>query len=155
MGSGKSKIKIVMYKPKSYTVYELVHPQIIRTIGIENSWRRLDSGCLKDLQYINDKWRELHGSGIYCNRLTIGLDSRGLRPPNDPDGSFYSTHKQGNTFDLEPVNGMIRELFYFIKELIVNGELKHFNTLENFEDTLGWVHVAKMNTNEKPLIIYL
>lgn len=144
-----------MYKPKNYDLSELVHPQIIRTIGEKNSWRRLDEDALKDLQTIRELWFEIHGSGIYCNRLNLGIDSRGLRPPNDPDGSFYSTHKQGNTFDLEPVNGKTRELYEFIYDLIKEGKLSKLNTLENFEDTLGWVHVGYMNTKERPLVIYL
>ncbi len=144
-----------MYKPKNYTLSELAHPQIIKAIGEKNTWRRLDEESLKDLQIIRDKWYDKYGSGIYINRLDIGLDSRGYRPPNDPDGSFYSTHKQANTYDLEPVNGLIRELFNFIKYMIENGELEKFNTMENFEDTLGWVHVGYMNIEEKLLIIHL
>jgi len=144
-----------MYKPKNYALEELVHPQIIRTIGIRNSWRRLDEDCLRDLQTIRNAWFKEHGSGIYVNRLDVGLDSRGLRPPNDPDGSFYSTHKQGNTFDLEPVNGKIEELYHFIIKLIEDGILMKLNTLEGFEFTGGWVHVGYMNTYKKPLIIKL
>ncbi len=146
-----------MYKPKNYALKELAHPQIIRTIGVENTWRRLDEDCLRDLQTIRDEWYELTGSGIYVNRLNLTppLDSRGLRPPNDPDGSFYSTHKQGNTFDLEPVNGKNKELHALIVKLIKDGKLTKLNTLENFEDTLAWVHVGYMNTDKKPLIIYL
>ena len=144
-----------MYIPKNYTIHELAHPQIIKTIGEKNTWRRLDAECLEDLQTIRDCWFEVFGSGIYVNRLNHGLDSRGLRPPNDKDGAFYSTHKQGTTFDLEPVNGELRELYDFVVELIKQGDLKKINTLENFEDTLKWVHVGYMNTKEKPLIIYL
>lgn len=144
-----------MYKTKNYVLSELVHPQIIRTIGEANAWRRLDEDCLRDLDTIRKGWFDLHGSGVYVNRLDHGLDSRGLRPPNDPDGSFYSTHKQGNTFDLEPVNGKLREFFNFVKKLISDGKLRKINTLENFEDTLRWVHAGYMNTNKKPLIIYL
>ncbi len=144
-----------MYKPKNYSLQELAHPQIIRTIGVNNSWRRLDEDCLKDLQTIRDAWYKKFNSGIYINRLNIGLDSRGMRPPNDPDGSFYSTHKQGNTFDLEPVNGNNEGLYDFVVKMIKDGKLKKLNTLENFADTLGWVHVGYMNTDKKPLIIYL
>ena len=144
-----------MFKPKNYSLQELVHPQIIRTIGSNNSWRRLDADCLKDLQTIRDAWNKKYNSGIYVNRLNVGLDSRGLRPPNDKDGSFYSTHKQGNTFDLEPVNGDNEMLYDFVVELIKARKLKKLNTLENFEDTQGWVHVGYMNTSKKPLIIYL
>lgn len=144
-----------MYRPLYYTLKELAHPQIIRTIGEKNTWRRLDEDCLIDIDFIRAEWFKRHGSGVYINRLDVGLDSRGLRPPNDPDGSFYSTHKQGNTFDLEPVNGKLRDFFNFVKKLIQDGKLKKINTLENFEDTLRWVHAGYMNTNKKPLIIYL
>jgi len=144
-----------MYKPKFFTLKELVHPQIIKSIGEINALRRLDADALEDLDYIREEWYLIYRSGIYCNRLNIGLDSRGLRPPNDKDGSFYSTHKQGNTFDLEPVNGKLRELYDFIKVLISHGKLKKINTLENFEDTVGWVHAGYMNTSKRPLIINL
>lgn len=142
-----------MYKPKNYKIEELAHPQIISAIGEHNTWLRLDADCLKDLQTIRNEWFYLYGSGIYVNRLNFGLDSRGLRPPNDSDGSFYSTHKQGNTFDLEPVNGLIETLYLFVIELIVDGNLIKFNTLEDFNFTKKWVHVGYMNHNKKPLII--
>ena len=58
-----------------------------------------------------------------------------------------------NTFDLVPENGDYRGLYKMVFEMIQNGELESFNTLENIEDTTGWVHCAKMNTSEKPLII--
>ena len=142
-----------MYKPDSYTIQELVHPQILNKIGEVNAWRRLDADVLFDLQTIRNKWFAKYESGIYINRLNIGLDSRGLRPPNDPDGSFYSTHKQGNTFDLEPVNGLMRELYDMVYLMVVNSELKKINTLEDFKYTKTWVHVGYMNTSEKPLVI--
>ena len=144
-----------MYKTKYYELKELAHPQIIRTIGVRNTWRRLDEDCLRDLDTIREEWFKVHKSGIYVNRLDLGIDSRGLRPPNDPDGSFYSTHKNGNTFDLEPVNGKLKELYNFIIELCKAGKLKKINTLENFEDTLRWVHAGYMNTYKNPLVIYL
>lgn len=142
-----------MYKPKNYTIHELAHPQIIAAIGENNTWLRLDADVLEDLQTIRDKWFNIYGSGIYVNRLNLGLDSRGLRPPNDEDGSFYSTHKQGNTFDLEPVNGLIKQLYNMVWMMIINGELKKINTLEDFAYTRRWVHAGYMNTNSKPLII--
>jgi len=144
-----------MYKTEFFTLSELAHPQIIKDIGEVNTWRRLDAEVLKDLDYIREEWYFLHRSGVYCNRLNLGIDSRGLRPPNDEDGSFYSTHKEGGTFDLEPVNGKHRAFYEFVKGLISSGKLKALNTLENFEDTLKWTHTSKMNTGERPLIINL
>lgn len=142
-----------MYKTKYFTLEELAHPQIINDIGEVNTWRRLDPDSLRDLDYIREEWYLIYRSGIYCNRLNLGIDSRGLRPPNDEDGSFYSTHKSGGTFDLEPVNGKDKEFYNFVAGLIKNNKLKSFNTLEDFNYTLGWAHTARMNTDKKPLII--
>jgi len=142
-----------MYKPKNFSINELVHPQIIKAIGEINCWRRLQADSLKDLQTIRDDWFKKTGSGVYCNRLDIGIDSRGLRPPNDPDGSYYSTHKQGGTFDLEPTNGDHIGFWEFVYELIKEGKLGYLNTMESRTFTPTWTHVGYMNTNEKPLVI--
>ena len=142
-----------IYKPNSYTIEELAHPQIIEDIGEDNAWLRFDKDCLLDLQFIRDEWHQLYGSGIYCNRLNLELDSRGLRPPNDPDGSFYSTHKQGTTFDLEPVNGLNETLFIFISALANEGHFYKLNTMEDFSYTKTWVHVGYMNHDKQLLII--
>lgn len=142
-----------MYKTKYYTIQELVHPWILNKIGELNSWLRLDADCLKDLDYIRAEWYKIEGSGVYINRIDLGIDSRGMRPPNDPDGSWNSTHKQGNTFDLEPVNGKHRKFFNFVEHLIKDGELKKINTLEDFKHTLTWTHAGYMNTDQRPLII--
>lgn len=147
---------MIEYKTTYYELHEIAHPQIIRTIGEENTWRRLDADALRDLDTIREEWFKIHGSGIYCNQLNLGIDSRGLRPPNDPDGSFYSTHKQGNTFDLVPVNGEVVELYEFIIKLIKDGKLIKLNTLEHIDDTRkSWCHIGYMNTTERPLIIRL
>ncbi|QMU64485.1 MAG: hypothetical protein GKR88_09450 [Flavobacteriaceae bacterium] len=142
-----------MYKPQNFTIEELVHPQIINDIGEANAWRRLNEFALNDLQRIRGKWFAKHSTGIYVNRPELGIDSRGLRPPDDPDGSFYSTHKKGTTFDLEPVNGLFRDLYDFIMGMIENDELEFLNILEDFEFTKTWIHVGYMNTDKKPLII--
>jgi hypothetical protein len=142
-----------MYKCKYYTIEELVHPWILKKIGETNAWLRLDADALKDIDFIREEWYKQEGSGVYCNRVNIGLDSRGYRPPNDPDGSWNSTHKHANTFDLEPVNGKHRKFFNFVKDLIKERKLKRINTLEDFEYTKTWTHAGYMNTNERPLII--
>lgn len=133
------------YRPKNYTLEELAHPQIIRTIGPENTWRRLNPAALWDLDLLRDLWYEATGSGIYVNRLEIGIDSRGLRPPNDPDGSFYSIHKQGGSFDVEPVKGTVQGLWQFARSLMEGGDFRALNTIESLKFTPGWVHLAAMN----------
>lgn len=142
-----------MYISIYFTLQELVHPKIIAAIGHINSWMRLDAGVLKDIDYIRAAWYKKYGSGVYCNRIDKGLDSRGLRPPDDPDGSWYSTHKMGGTFDLEPVNGKHREFWIFVHDLIKFGKITNINTIESRSFTPTWTHVAKMNHDKKPYII--
>lgn len=140
-----------MYRTVHFNIQELVHPWILADIGEENAWRRLDEDALRDIDYIREEWFKVHGTGLYCNQGEN--DSRGLRPPNDPDGSKYSTHKQGNTFDLVPINGKHREFWFFVKNLIQNGNLKKLNTMEDREYTPTWCHVGYLNTSGRPLII--
>ena len=128
-----------MYKTKHFALTELVHPQVLKAIGANNSWMRLDRLVLEDIDFIREEW----GDSIYIN---LGVnDSRGLRPPNDPDGAFYSVHKQGKAFDLIPKNGDTKGLWNLVKKLIEDEKLKSINTLEDLSFTPTWVHVANMN----------
>lgn len=137
-----------MVKTKYFSIKELVHPQILKAIGETNSWMRLDAGCLKDLDAIREEW----GSGIYCNQGAI--DSRGLRPPDDPDGSKYSSHKQGKAFDLVPSNGKTDDLRNMVIQMIKDGKLNSFNTVEDKAYTPTWCHFANMNiVGKAPYII--
>lgn len=136
-----------MYKSKFFKIEELVHPQLIRDMGEINCWRRLDANCLIDLDIIREIWDD----EIYINWGSA--DSRGLRPPNDPDGAFYSLHKHGKAFDLVPGNGDVLGLWELIYDLIETKRIENFNTLEAIPHTPTWVHVARMNTSEKPLVI--
>lgn len=140
-----------MYKTTHFTLEELVAPKMIMSIGVQNCWLRLDEGCLRDLDTIRKEW----GGVIYINGVFGGqvFDSRGLRTPNDPDGAYWSVHKQGKAFDLIPNEGSVDNLYMMIYSLILAGKLTSFNTLEDINFTNGWVHVAKMNTEKKPLII--
>jgi len=138
-----------MYKTKHFRIEELCHPDIIEAVGEHNCWLRLDEFCLRDLDKIRKKWND---------PITINagkFDSRGLRPPNDPDGAFHSVHKQGKAFDLVPRSGGASDLFDLIVRMIADGDLDAFNTLEHKSFTVhrGWIHVACMNTEKRPLII--
>ena len=142
-----------MYKPNNFTIHELAHPQIIKDIGEVNAWMRLDADILEDIQFIRNEWYERTGCGIYINRLDLGLDSRGLRPPDDPDGAFYSIHKQGKAFDLETIDEQHLAFHEFVISLINTGKLIYINTVEDISFTRSWTHVAIMNHGHKLLII--
>jgi len=136
-----------MYKTKNFKIEELVHPRILNSVGEHIAWRMLDKECLMELDIIHAAW----GSAIYIN--WGANDSRGLRPPNDEDGAFYSVHKQGKAFDLVPANGDVLGLWELVFNLIQCDKIIRFNTLESLVFTPTWVHVACMNTGEKPLVI--
>ena len=140
-----------MYKTEHFTLEELAAPKMIMSIGADNVWRRLDEGCLRDLDIIRKEW----GGVIYINGVFGGkiFDSRGLRTPDDPDGAFWSVHKQGKAFDLVPKDGDVNNLYAMIYSLMLAGKLTSFNTLEDPKYTKSWVHIAKMNTDKNPLII--
>lgn len=144
---------MIQYKPKYFTLEELNHPELIAALGEVNCWLRWDADVLRDIDYIREEWYFLNRSGVYVNRLNYGLDSRGARPVDDPDGAEQSTHKSFNTVDMEPVNGKHKSFYNFVKGLMKAGKLKALNTLEDFEYTKTWVHAAKMNTSLQPLII--
>ena len=135
-----------MYRTTYFTIKELVHPWILRDIGEETAWQRLDEGCLKDLDIIRIRW----GTGISIN--AGANDSRGLRPPNDPDGAKYSMHKQGKAFDLVPVDGDVKGLYNLCESLMKIGILHSINTLENNKFTPTWVHVASHNISGTQII---
>jgi len=140
-----------MYKARNFTIKELVHPWILRDIGEVNAWRRLDADALRDIDFIRDEWFKIHGSGVYCNQGPH--DSRGLRPPDDPDGSKYSGHKKGDTFDLVPINGRHGEFWVFVRDLMKYGQLRKINTMEDRAYTPTWTHCGYMNHDSGSLLI--
>lgn len=138
-----------MYKCEHFKIEEITHPELLSKLGATNCWMRHDRECLEDLDLI----RETYDDVIYCNVGT--LDSRGARPPKDPDGAFYSVHKQWKAFDLSPKDGDHDRLYQVVYDLMRNGKLKALNTIEDRRYTKTWLHVAKMNVDLKdvPFII--
>lgn len=145
-----------MYKSRHFTIYELVHPYILDWLKAryqdweDRAWMMFDADVLGDADYLRDEW----GGAIYCNRIAYGLDSRGLRPPNDPDGAQFSDHKRGVALDLEPANGQVDSFYNFVKAKMEAGVMLALNTLEHIDDTRhSWVHAAKRNHGKLCVVI--
>lgn len=119
---------------KHFTLKELVHPYIRSILSPDLCWRLIPDYAQAGL----DRLWELYGGTIWVNRGK--LDSRGIRPINDPDGAKFSGHKgyRGLTcFDLEckdPIRlrGIIEAHW---QELSI-GEV------ERYEYTPSWTHVG-------------
>lgn len=120
-----------MYKSMFYTLEELVPIDV--TINDENeSWLRLDTGCLIDLDIVTSFWE----SKIILNKNI-----------NKFTGSI-----EGRSFTLAPKNKKYIQLYKLIETLIAEGTLKHINTLQHYSSTKGFIFMAQLNTQERPLI---
>lgn len=132
-----------MYKCKYFTIKELVSPIVYNKWG-EKAWMFFDEETLKELDFV----RELFGLAIVINNWAKGgnLKQCGLRSNMDDlvknkKNLYLSSHCMGKGFDLHAGNGNHRKLFDLLFELIKTGQLKKFKRLENFNNTLAWVHV--------------
>lgn len=149
-----------MYRPIYFKIKELVHPQILKDIGEENCWMRLDEGYLIDIDIIRLEWGKIYPenpyiviNGIYNGKSFNHSGARHWNQEYLKKGSAFSLHKLFRAGDLKPKNNKHEEFWDFVYDLIKSGKIKHINTLEDRSFTPTWCHVAVMNTDKTPLII--
>lgn len=133
----------MIYKCKYFDIRELVSPIVYNTWG-ERAWMFFNPDVLKELDYI----RETYNSPIIINNwYKLGsLKQCGLRSNMDEivknkKGLYLSAHCLGCGFDLHCGKNNHRKLFDHVYNLIKNKKLKHFQRLENWQQTGTWVHV--------------
>lgn len=131
-----------MYKCQYFSIKELVSPVVYERWG-ERAWMFFDEDELKELDYV----RETFGSPIIINNWHKGgsLKQCGLRSNMDElvknkKTLYLSAHTMGKAFDLHALNGNNRKLYEHFYNLIKTKKLKKFKRLENFNNTLTWVH---------------
>lgn len=133
------------YTPKWFKAYELVPQFLYKSYG-ESSLRFLDERILKTI----DRLREQYGVMV-CNDWKWGgrFDSRGYRPPNDPDGSRLSAHKRSCAVDIMP-----RETFSsMIRHDIKQNKYPHvFEFITLIEDNVNWLHISCENVKKLTII---
>lgn len=135
-----------MYKCEHFGIKELVSPIVYMKWG-EKAWMFFDEDVLKELDFI----REELGAPIVINNWASkgNLRQCGLRSNLDEipktktlkDQLYLSAHTQSKAFDLHNGFGDHRKLYNLCYELIKKGKLKKFKRLENFNNTLCWVHI--------------
>lgn len=138
-----------MYKCEYFGIKELVSPVVYNKWG-EKAWMFFDEDVLKELDYI----REQLGAPIIINNWHKNgtLKQCGLRSNMDElvkskKTLYLSAHTMGKGFDLHNGYGNHRKLYDLIYDLIKKGKLKKFQRLENFNNTLTWVHVDCFQSN--------
>lgn len=138
-----------MYKCKFFNIKELVSP-IVYERWKEQAWMFFDEDVLRELDYI----RETYNNPIIINNWYVGgnLKQCGLRSNLDDlvkkqKTLYLSAHCMGKGFDLHCTKGFHKKLFDHIYNLIKNKKLKKFKRLENFNNTLTWVHCDCFQSN--------
>ena len=133
-----------MYRPKYYTIKELVNPDLLKKIGEETAWKMFDDRLLKAA----DQIRERYGP---CTVNANGLTDCGLRDPNSTTGAKYSMHKIGRALDLHIRNIELEtagnkpaktKAYNRTRELLMMDS--RFDCL-NFEHNIHWLHIDTGN----------
>ena len=135
-----------MYKPKYFTIKELVNPQLLAQIGEETAWKLFDDRLLKAADEIRKKFGA-------CTVNANGLTDCGLRDINSATGAKYSAHKLGRALDLHIQSieqkwgsnktGKTAD-YNRVREILMLDS--RFDIL-NFENNIGWLHIDTYNRN--------
>lgn len=138
-----------MYKCQYFSIQELVSP-IVYTVWQQKAWMFFDEDILKELDYI----RETFGAPIVINNWAKGgnLKQCGLRSNKDDivknkKTLYLSGHILSKAFDLHSGYGNHRKLYDHCYDLIKKGKLKKFQRLENFDNTITWVHIDALRSD--------
>lgn len=132
-----------MYKPKYFTIKELVNPALLKQFTETQLWMFFDPQLLKAA----DKLRELYGV-IYVNYA--GLTDAGARLQDSKTGVQYSAHKMFRALDLHIKSIEDKGLNKPDKTKAYNDvrqellKMQEFNCL-NFEDNISWLHCDTYN----------
>lgn len=137
-----------MYRPKYFTIKELVNPDLLKKIGEETAWKMFDDRLLKAA----DQIREKYGT-IVVNTST--LHDCGLRDPQSTTGAKYSMHKIGRALDLHIVSiekkwpgnktGKTADYNRVREQLMMDSR---FDCL-SFEHNIHWLHIDTGNRKNR------
>lgn len=133
-----------MYRPKYFTIKELVNPELLKKIGEETAWKMFDDRLLKAADQIREKYGAVVVNGT-------GLTDCGLRDPQSTTGAKYSMHKIGRALDLHIVSiekanqgnkaGKTKEYNRIREQLMMDSR---FDCL-SFEHNIHWLHIDTGN----------
>ena len=137
-----------MYRPKYFTIKELVNPELLKKIGEETAWKMFDDRLLKAADQIREKYGAVVVNGT-------GLTDCGLRDPQSTTGAKYSMHKIGRALDLHIVSiekkwagnksGKTTDYNRVREQLMLDPK---FDIL-NFENNISWLHIDTGNRKNR------
>jgi hypothetical protein len=133
----------MLIQSRYFKPQELVSSKVYSVWG-DNSYMFFSPQILQDLDLIREKW----GKPIIINDwLWNGrYEQSGLRSNIDSivigkKNLYLSGHVMGKAFDLKDSQGRTKDLYYFIKDMLLNNKFKSFKRLESTERTPTWLHI--------------
>ena len=138
---------------KFFSIEEMTKSATAKRLGIDNSPSpEIENNMVRLIETVLDPIRERYGSPL---RISSGYRCKKL---NDAvDGSKTSQHMKGEAADLIPADGDTRRLFYLIKEMIDNKEIKCGQLIWEYgtKKAPKWVHISIKTDKKHNQILYL
>ena len=136
------------YRPKHFTIAELVDPWFLANHSEDECWDMLDDNALRAIDALRDKFGPLRINGQ-------GYTESGLRRPDTKTGAKLSMHKFGKAFDLKPLQkGVTVRMMY--DWIMANQPEAYAMGIRRVEDiqytTKGathWLHVDAKDTGKE------
>lgn len=138
---------------KYFTISEMCYSATAKKYGIDNTpTREIEANLTMFINTVLDPIREKYGKPL---RVSSGYRCKKL---NDVvGGSKTSQHMKGEAADLIPVDGDTRRLFYLIKEMIDNKEIRCGQLIWEYgtKEAPKWVHISIETDKKHNQILYL
>ena len=136
-----------MYRPKYFTIKELVNTTLLKQIGEETAWKLFDDRLLKAADEIRMKYGP-------CTVNGNGLTDCGLRDPQSTTGAKYSMHKIGRALDLH-IAEIEKKYTNKAEKIKAYNRVRELLLLDsrfekiNFEHNISWLHIDTGNRTNR------
>ena len=132
------------YRPKHFTLAELVDPWFISQHSESEVWDLLDENALRAIDALRDKFGPLLINGR-------GYTESGLRRHFTNTGAKFSQHKVGKAFDLKPLQkGVTVSMMYnWIIENQPEAYAMGIRRVEDHRFTPSWLHLDSKDTGKE------
>lgn len=134
------------YRPKHFTLTELVDPWFITHCKEDACWNMLDDNALRAIDALRDKFGPLLINGR-------GYAESGLRRPDTKTGAKFSMHKyfsarKAGAFDLKPLQKgvTVRMMYDWIMANQAEAYAMGIRRVEDIQYTPTWLHVDSKDT---------
>lgn len=132
------------YRPKHFTLAELVDPWFIMHCEEDACWDMIDENALRAIDALRDKFGPLRINGQ-------GYTESGLRRPDTKTGAKFSMHKVGKAFDIKPCDHTmtVRMMYNWIMANQAEAYAMGIRRVEDIQYTPTWLHIDSKYTGKE------